>query len=194
MGKQAIWFAEPVREKPRPRIYFARAIDGEDNAARSRLASTVASELAAAGLSMVDPAADDPAVTDETKEGAMKRYRTLVEHDLSVLQSCHAVLMDISVPGRSYIGCICEMTYAYFWKIPCVVYTGNLDDRRPWLQYHATAVLKTRADAIDVLRRLLKNTGATPRAGSLNANMAWKQELGYKFQGSPYGPRQSYNT
>jgi hypothetical protein len=141
---------------PYPRIYFARAIDGEDSATRLALASDVASELAAAGLSMVDPTVDDPTGVGETKTDERELYQAIVEHDLSVLQSCHAVLMDISVPGRSYIGCICEMTYAYLWRIPCVVYMGKTDKRRPWLQYHATAVFETRADAIDFLRRLLK--------------------------------------
>jgi hypothetical protein len=142
--------------KSYPRIFFARAIDGEDLAARLALASDVASELAAAGLSMVDPMVDEPVMVGETEADQRRLYREIVEHDLAVLKTCHAVLMDISAPGRTYIGCVCEMTYAYFWKIPCVVYTGKTDSRRPWLQYHATAVLETRADSIALLRRLLK--------------------------------------
>src|SRR5262245_5216676 len=106
-----------------PRIYFARAIDGEDAPKRLALASKVASELAAAGLSMVDATVDDPPMGTETVADERKLYQAIVDHDLSVLKSCHAVLMDISTPGRSYIGCICEMTYAYLWRIPCFVYT-----------------------------------------------------------------------
>lgn len=141
-----------------PRIYFARAIDGEDIAKRLTLASDVASELAAAGLSMVDPTVDDPPAVAETVADERRLYQAIVDHDLSVLKSCHAVLMDISVAGRSYIGCICEMTYAYLWRIPCIVYTGEADSRRPWLHYHATAVVETRAEAIDLLRQLFKGS------------------------------------
>ena len=150
-----------------PRTYFARAIDGEDSATRLALASDVASELAAAGLSMVDPTVGEPVGVGETRADERKLYEAIVEHDLSILKTCHAVLMDISVPSRSYIGCICEMTYAYLWQIPCVVYMGKVDKRRPWLQYHATAVLETRADAIDLLRQLLK---ADPVLGASEHN------------------------
>lgn len=149
-----------------PRVYFARAIDGEDGATRLALASDVASELAAAGLAMVDPTIGDPTGASVAKADTGKLYQAIVEHDLAVLKSCHAILMDISVPGRSYIGCICEMTYAYFWRIPCVVYVGKTDSRRPWLHYHATAVFETRADAIDLLGRLLKASLAPGASGS----------------------------
>jgi hypothetical protein len=161
-------FVGSAGEAPSPRVYFARAIDGEDSATRLALASDVASELAAAGLLMVDPTVDDPTGASATEAGTGKLYQVIVEHDLSVLKSCHAILMDISVPGRSYIGCICEMTYAYFWRIPCVVYVGKTDSRRPWLHYHATAVFETRADAIDLLGRLLK---ASPAPGASDNNV-----------------------
>lgn len=165
MRKTSNRLVEQAREIPYPRIYFARAIDGEGYAARSELTSVVAAELASAGLSMVDPTAEDDPLeaTGETNVDESGRYRTIVEHDLSVLRSCHAVLMDISTPGRSYIGCICEMTYAYLWKIPCVVYMGRADNRRPWLQYHATAVFETRADAIGLLCELLYSDGRVAR-------------------------------
>ena len=83
-----------------PRVYFARAIDGEDSATIQALTSDVASELAAAGLLMVDPTVDDPPKTSAVKANMGKLYQAIVEHDLSVLKSCHAILMDISVPGR----------------------------------------------------------------------------------------------
>lgn len=151
---RSVWPAGPAGESPSPRIYFARAIDGEDHAARLALTAAVAADLAAAGLSMVDPTADEPAGTDAAGQDERARYRAIVEHDLAVLKSCHAVLMDISVPGRSYIGCICEMTYAHFWQIPCVVYVGGVDQHRPWLHYHAAAIFEARAEAIDWLREL----------------------------------------
>jgi hypothetical protein len=142
----------PAGDIPYPRVYFARAIDGQDGATRLALAADVASDLAAAGLLMVDPTVDDPDEASTARAAdTQKFYQAIVEHDLSVLKSCQAILMDISVPGRSYIGCICEMTYAYFWRIPCVVYVGETDSRRPWLHY-----------AIDLLGQLLK---ASPAAG-----------------------------
>jgi hypothetical protein len=136
-------------ERPSPRIYFARAIDGQDKKAGQTLASVVAQELAAVGLLMVDPTVNEPTTPGNSKPlNQAEKYQAIVEHDLSVLRSCHAVLMDISEPGRSYIGCICELTYAYLWQIPCAVYTGNSDKNRPWLHYHASAIYAARNDAI----------------------------------------------
>jgi hypothetical protein len=136
------------------RVYFARAIDGEHKSSGQTLASTVAQELEAIGLLMVDPTTNEP-LQSSTELDIQLRYRAIVDHDLSVLRTCHAVLMDLSIPERSYIGCICEMTYAYLWQIPCIVYLGGIDKDRPWLHYHATGIFRLRSEAIAYLKTLL---------------------------------------
>jgi hypothetical protein len=140
------------------RVYFARAIDGQDSAATAELTAKVREELALAGLTMVDPLAGEPAMPAGPGSSMPDAYRALVDHDLSVLKTCDAVLMDMTMPGRNYIGCVCELTYAYLWQIPSVVYLGELDDRRPWLHYHATAVFRLRPDALAYLTRMLRRT------------------------------------
>src|ERR1022692_1921458 len=177
-----------------PRIYFARAIDGEDTVAAQVLASVVASELEQAGLLMVDPIVSGPAQLDtdggeevrhpsiveqagllrvdpivsgpaqlDTDVDVRLRYHSIVDHDLAVLRRCDAVLMDMSLPNRNYIGCVCEMTYAYLWNIPCVVYLGRSNPNRPWLHYHAVAVFEFRKDAIACLTRRLGPLAPTAR-------------------------------
>jgi hypothetical protein len=145
-----------------PRIYFARAIDGEDTVAAQVLASVVASELEQAGLLMVDPIVSGPTQLD-TDVDVRLRYHSIVDHDLAVLRRCDAVLMDMSLPNRNYIGCVCEMTYAYLWNIPCVVYLGRSNPNRPWLHYHAVAVFEFRKDAIACLTRRLGPLAPTAR-------------------------------
>jgi hypothetical protein len=147
--------AELGHVKGLPKVYFARAIDGENKADGQALASAVSCELGAAGLLMVDPTASEPSELLASMSDVTARYRAIVEHDLSVLRSCNAVLMDMTISTRNYIGCVCEMTYAYLWRIPCVVYLGDIDRNRPWLHYHATAVYGARLDAIAHLRDLL---------------------------------------
>jgi hypothetical protein len=137
-----------------PRVYFARAIDGEDLATSRKLTAVVADELAQVGLAMVDPTLSEPPQA-RSELDRMPRYRAIVDHDLSILQLCDAVLMDMSLPNRNYIGCVCEMTYAYMWRIPCVVNLGLSNQDRPWLHYHATAVFESRESAITRLAELL---------------------------------------
>jgi Nucleoside 2-deoxyribosyltransferase len=145
-----------------PRVYFARAIDGQDSAATAALVVKVREELEQAGLTLVDPVEGEPSGHREAagpNSPMTDAYRALVDHDLSVLRTCDAVLMDMTLPGRNYIGCVCELTYAYLWNIPCVVYLGNLDGKRPWLHYHAAAVFESRSDAISFLTRQLDSVG-----------------------------------
>jgi hypothetical protein len=153
------WQSEAsARGAIRPRVYFARAIDGQDLAVTKALVVAVREELNQAGLALVDPIDNEPPLPggpDGHNTSVADAYRAVVDHDLSVLKTCDAALMDLTSPGRGYIGCVCELTYAYLWQIPCVVYLGSLDGRRPWLHYHATAVVASRTEAIAQLRRML---------------------------------------
>lgn len=137
-----------------PRIFFARAIDGLDRSLSLSLATLVATELGDVGLLLVDAVATEPDIDSSADE--YSRAKSIVEHDLRTLRSCDAVLMDMTLPGRNYIGCSCELVYAHMWQKPCVVYMGRTDRNRPWLTYHATAVFETRGEAISYLTKLLK--------------------------------------
>jgi hypothetical protein len=136
-----------------PRVYFARAVDGLDVVQTTRLAEEVRQELESVGLSMIDPVASEPVFRDAQAGGTAATdpsefHRQIVEHDLAVLQGCDAVIMDMTIPSRNYIGCVCEMVYAHIWRMPCVVYMGLIDPNRPWLKYHATAVFEARSEAV----------------------------------------------
>jgi hypothetical protein len=145
-----------------PRVYFARAIDGQETRAISSLALLVSDELAAAGMELIDPTISEPQSSATTDPCNISHYRAIVDHDLALLKTCDAVLMDMSIADRSYIGCICEMTYAYLWKIPCAVYMGRQDTQRPWLHYHAT-VFQQRKDAVTYLARKLGSLSLASR-------------------------------
>lgn len=136
-------------------IYFARAVDGMDADEILGLANQVTKELIVYQMLLVDPFVQVKHVRDTcTFE---EKAREIVEGDLSILKSADAVLMDCSIPGRSYIGCICELVYAHLWQIPVVVYVGSSgNDERYWLQYHATRVCKSREEAIDFLVSFFK--------------------------------------
>jgi nucleoside 2-deoxyribosyltransferase len=147
-----------------PRVYFARAIDGENEETRMTLVSIVAAELAVRNLQLVDPVATEPNDRDIQDTETIQKYRNIVDHDLSILRTCDAVLMDMSIPNRNYIGCVCELTYAYLWSIPCIVYIGQGNSNRPWLHYHATAIFKSRKAAVAHLADLLQSSLGMPRS------------------------------
>lgn len=134
-----------------PRIYFARAIDGIVAEQIVPLAKIAAAEVSEQGLFLVDPILFEPTRSDSESQNS-RWHHDIVVHDLKILQSCAGVLMDMTVPGRNYIGCSCELVYAYMWKIPVAVYMGENDRDRPWLQYHASTVVRTRTEAIGYLK------------------------------------------
>lgn len=136
------------------RVYFARAIDGEDKALALADASQLATTLAPLGIDLIDPVAEEP-VPSMHQGDEQSISRLIVEHDLSLLRDCRAVLMEMPIGNRTYIGCVCELTYAYLWRIPVVVNVGATRMDRPWLVYHATAVVHSRDAAIATLAGLL---------------------------------------
>jgi len=67
--------------------------------------------------------------------------KLIVEKDLEKIRQSDLLFVDMSIPNRNYIGCNCEIVYAYIEKIPIIVYIGNTDNgKRYWLNYHSTFV------------------------------------------------------
>ena len=90
--------------------------------------------------------AAERSVLNEDLDLATKANR-IVEHDLHLLRRADLVLLDLSKPGHTYVGCICEMVYAHLMKIPIVAYVGDTDNgSRIWLVYHCKAICKTTAE------------------------------------------------
>lgn len=132
------------------RVYFARAMDGLDSQNIIELAQEVEKELLCFNLYLVDPFQE--VTVDRGEDGFEDNAERIVEADLALLRTVDAVLMDCSIPNRNYVGCICELVYAYLWDIPTVVYVGSSgNERRYWLHYHATGIYQTRQEAISAL-------------------------------------------
>lgn len=145
-----------------PLIYFARGVDDLDRSSCTAVASAVGTELASHGLHLVDPVAREKSLDlSDSDEAAVAR--ALVEFDLSLLRRCDAVLMDMTIPHRNYVGCSAELVYAHLWRIPAVVYVGATgNERRHWLRYHASRVVADRAQAVQWLATLFAACDATP--------------------------------
>jgi hypothetical protein len=133
-----------------PTVYFSRAVDGIAEERTSDLTREVAAELESVGLTIVDPLG----LYQETHSS--RQPAEIVQWDLRLLQSATAVLADMSIPDRNYIGCVCELVYAHIGNKPAVVYTGESGyEQRPWLQYHSTRIFKDRKMAVAYLASIL---------------------------------------
>jgi len=138
-----------------PTIYYARAIDGLDRGTVLAEGALVGELLRARGLDMVDPVSEW-SKNEPSWAGGSGDHSSMVESDLRLLRKSDVVLMDVSISGRSYIGCICELVYSYMWKIPVVVIVGDTGhEARPWLRYHAAHIVAGRQAAIDVVSEIL---------------------------------------
>src|SRR5258708_1985155 len=93
-------------------VYFARGIDGLDSAQVTSVGDQLRKELSQHGLTVVDP------VAEQLEEQSTREPFRIVTADLELLRRCHVVLMDMSIPSRNYVGCCCELVYAYLWHIP----------------------------------------------------------------------------
>lgn len=136
---------------PVPTVYFARAVDGLDRAEVLARGQQVADEVRDHGLRLVDPVAmwTDPTDADPESTDSVS---SLVQSDLAILRKSDAVLMDMSIPAHHYVGCVCELTYAFLWRIPTVVWVGDTGlELRAWLRYHATTIVRRRDDAVGAL-------------------------------------------
>lgn len=141
------------------RVYLARAVDELPRPAVLARGRALAERLRPIGAELVDPVAAWDLTEDDSERP------DLVASDLRIMQSCDAVLMDMTIPDRNYIGCVCELMYAYLWQIPSVVWVGDTGyDRRPWLRHHATAVVQDEHQAVRRLGALLESHRRAPTA------------------------------
>ena len=132
------------------RVYFARAVDELPRTEVLARGRALAAQLRKSGVTLVDPVAAWDA------RSARSGPADLISSDLSLLGTCHAVLMDMTIPDRNYVGCVCELVYAHLWGIPSVVWVGTTGfERRPWLRHHAAAVVRTETEAVARLLALL---------------------------------------
>jgi hypothetical protein len=130
------------------RVYYARAVDSQDRSALLSEAAAVQSALAPYDLTVIDPVA----IGGEN----FRPPQEVVHTDLDLLRRSDAVLMDLSIEGWTYVGCICELVYAHLWRIPSVVFVPPTElVERKWLLYHATRVVVGKEAAIEALLELI---------------------------------------
>lgn len=132
---------------PAPRIYLAGPPFAEEYRRRaSRL-------VAAAGCEPLDPMRRDFRGATEGRE------REIVEGDLADIDSCAAVLADVTRPDE---GTAMEAWYAHSRGIPVVAYTSG-QWAHPWTVYVSAAVHADLEDAVAAAAALAQAAGREAR-------------------------------
>ena|SRR5882724_11149841 len=133
-----------------PCVYYARGVEGLQWDSIRRRAARARTELARYEIEVIDPVALGRAAE-------LKTPAEIVESDLHHLKGCDAVLMDMSIAGRNYVGCCCELVYAFQWQIPAIVYVGRSGNgSRKWLIYHSSAVCRSLRCAVETTAATIK--------------------------------------
>lgn len=131
------------------RIYFARAMEGLGRQ-EIRQGADFVRRILGNSADLLDPFEAEATPDD---------YKKVVFDDLSLLRTADVLLVDMSIADRNYIGCSCELVYAFLEGIPSVVHVGETDyAKRKWLQYHATVIVSDFQDAISSALTLANST------------------------------------
>jgi len=134
-------------------VYYARAVDGLTLDEVIAAGGEVRDDLSAHGITILDPVASSRIALDP--ETVISDPRALVEHDLNLLRRSDAVLMEMDIPDRNYVGCCFELAFAAQWNIPCVVNVGRTDNgSRVWLRAHAHEIVESYGAAVQAIVRL----------------------------------------
>lgn len=143
-----------------PLVYIARAVDLRPPSDVRRVGHDLRDSLIAAGYRPVDPVETPFPGIDVTFKEGKPSGNSRIRSDLEWLRRSDALLVDMSISDWQYVGCICELVYAYTWHIPSVVITGTSSiENRMWLRFHATRVVHDPQAAIAALDSLKLGPG-----------------------------------
>ena len=135
------------------KVFYSQAIDGVPKRDVERLFSLLSGELHRRGMRIVSSFSDSEVGGSDTVWSGTDEQ--LVARTIELIKGSDAVLVDLTMPGRVYIGCICELVYAKMSGKPACVIVGESDlECRPWLTAHATSVCRTIDDALRELERI----------------------------------------
>lgn len=150
-----------------PLVYVARAVDNRPSPDVRQAGEALRSTIRDAGFAAVDPVASTfPRTQVPMQENRKTNDFGRVRSDLAWLRRSDALLIDMHLEDWSYVGCVCELVYAYLWEIPTIVVVGSsLIQERIWLRYHATKIVRDIDEAIVELHALFASPA--PRRAQL---------------------------
>lgn len=131
------------------KIYYCRAMDGIDNNIISQEYTYVRAQINAKGHCLInDFNVDSYEILAITEENSKK----VVHSNISDIAKSDIVIVNLSIPNHSYIGCVGEMIYAKQMGIRVIVIVGESgNDKHFWTLYHSDCITNSLDEAIALL-------------------------------------------
>lgn len=131
------------------KIFFSRAMDELNAESIVLLDETIERKLDKVGFTLVNPY-----TVQDSRRRSISGIEGIVESDLRLLAEADVVLADMSIRDRSYIGVVGELFRSFSLGKPSYVWVAESGNhKRPWLQYHASGIVETMDEAIELMVR-----------------------------------------
>lgn len=131
------------------KVYYCRAMDGVDKGLISNEYNLVHKLLNEKGYDLVN---DFNNSSLEMLPITAENSEIVVKNNISDLKNSDIVIINISIPNHSYIGCIGEMIYAKQMGIKVITIVGESgNDKHFWTLYHSDIIVNSLQDAINIL-------------------------------------------
>ena len=131
------------------KVYYCRAMDGVDRDVISNEYNLIHKLLNEKGHDLVN---DFNESSFEMLPITWENSEKVVKNNISDLKKADIVIINISIPNHSYIGCIGEMIYAKQMGIKVITIVGESgNDKHFWTLYHSDIFVNNLQDAVNIL-------------------------------------------
>jgi ubiquinone/menaquinone biosynthesis C-methylase UbiE len=136
------------------RVYLARAMDERPTCEIEAEEDRYTSLLRPLGVQLVNPfEGKRPVVLDDSCDTA--------DRDLQLLRSTDLLLADLSQADYTYVGALCELSFARFLDLPIVTVVGNTRlHERHFLQSFSEFLCSNEAEAVEYIRAVHTKAGS----------------------------------
>ena len=136
-------------------VFFSRGMDGINPNQIHSQEKKITDALSNLGMTI-----SNPFIIDDPRRHRVSGIAEIVENDLLILKNSDFVIADLSIPDRSYIGAIFELSYAFEHNKQIFVWVGSSgNEKRIWLKYYATAICKSFEQLYEVLSITFTDAG-----------------------------------
>lgn len=131
------------------KVYYCSAMDGIDFDIISKEYSYVKKLLERDRHQLVN---DFNQSNYERLPLTVENSKTVVHNNIAHIASSDVVLINLSIPNHSYVGCIGEMIYAKQMGIRVIAIVGESgNDKHFWTLYHCDYITNSLEEAMDLL-------------------------------------------
>lgn len=131
------------------KVYYCRAMDGIEFDIISKEYEFVRKRLSEKGYCLIN---DFNQSNYEKLPITVENSKRVVQSNLINLATSDVVIVNLSIPNHSYIGCVGEMIYAKQKGIRVITIVGESgNDKHFWTLYHSDNIVNNLEEAIELL-------------------------------------------